>query len=85
MIVAARDVLQLHAEETLLELAHLLEVGGHVTVLGLVALVGEVDEELGIALDGYALDPQGDRGPEPGEEALIFSDVVGDLVVMLEA
>ena len=54
-------------------------------VLGLVALVGEVDEELGITLDDYALDPESNCSSEPGEEAFVFSDVVGDLVLRLEA
>jgi hypothetical protein len=35
----------------LLELADLFKVGGHVVVFRRVALVGEVDEELGVALD----------------------------------
>jgi hypothetical protein len=39
-------VLQLQAKETLLELTYLFQVGDHVLVLGLVAFVGEVDEEL---------------------------------------
>ena len=55
-------------------------------VLGLVRFVGEVDDELGIALDDDALYPEGDCSSEPGEEALVFGDVVGDLVrLALEA
>ena len=55
-------------------------------VLGLVCFVGEVDDELGIALDDDAPYPKGDCSSELGEEALVFGDVVGDLVrLALEA
>jgi hypothetical protein len=73
-------VLHFHAEETLLELAHLFKVGNHVDILRLVSFVEEVDDELGVALDSDALDAEGDGSPEPGEEAFILYDVVGDLV-----
>ena len=53
-------------------------------VLRCVLFVGEVDEELGIALDGEALHPQRRRGPETGKQALEFQDVVGDLLALLE-
>ena len=54
-------------------------------VLGCVLLVGEVNKELRITLDGEALRPQRRRGPETGEQALEFCDVVGDLLALLEA
>ena len=78
-------MLELHALEVLLELAYLFKVGHHVDVFRRVALVGEVDEELGIALDEHALDAEGDGSFEPGDEAFIFSNVFGDFVVVLEA
>jgi hypothetical protein len=57
-----------------------------VGVLGLVSLVGEVDDHLGIALDVDAFYPEGDCSFEPGEEALVLRDVVEDLVrLALEA
>jgi hypothetical protein len=57
-----------------------------VGILRLVGFVGEVDDELRIALDSDALYPEGDHSPEPGEEALVLRDVVGDLVgLVLEA
>ena len=83
LVAATRDMLELHAEEALLEPAHLLQVGGHVLVLGFVALVGEVDEELQISLDEDALDAQSIGGLEASDEALVLSDEA--LVVMLEA
>ena len=42
-------------------------------------------EELGITLDEDAFDAESDGSFEPGDEAFIFSNVVGDLVVVLEA
>ena len=54
---APGHVLQLQAQELLLHLAHLREVCLHVFVLRLVYLVGEVDEELLMALDDKALYP----------------------------
>jgi len=84
LVFPSRDVSYLHAEETLLEPAHLFQVGLHVFVLGHVTLVGEVNEELGVALYGYALDPEGDRGPEASDEPFVLGDVVGDLVLWLE-
>ena len=53
-------------------------------VLKLVFLVGEVDKELRIALDGEMLDPEGHRDPEASDQALLFRDVVGDLLTMLK-
>ena len=58
-------MLELHAPEVLLELAYLFKVGHHVGVFRRVALVGEVDEELGIALDEDAPDAEGDGSFEP--------------------
>jgi hypothetical protein len=67
LVLAARDVLHSHVKESLLELTHLFKVGDHVGVLRLVSFVGEVDDNLGVALDGDALDAKGDRGPEPSK------------------
>ena len=78
-------MLELHAPEVLLELAYLFKVGHHVGVLRSVALVGEVDEELGVAFDEDALDAEGDGSFEPGDEAFVLGYVVGDLVAVLEA
>ena len=69
----------------LFELAYLFKVCRHVRVLRRVGPVGEVDEELRVALDEDALDAEGNGGSEPSEEALVFSNVVGDLVAALEA
>ena len=54
-------------------------------VFGLIDLVGEVDQELRVALDDEALDAEADRGPSSGEEALVFGNVVGDLGAFVEA
>ena len=54
-------------------------------VLRRVLLVGEIDKKLRIAFDGEALYPQRGRGPEPGEQAIKFCDVVGDLLATLKA
>ena len=70
------DMHEFHPFEVLLELADLFEIGSYVGVLWRVALVGEVDEELGVSLDEQVLDAECDCGPVAGEEALIFSDVV---------
>ena len=53
-------------------------------VLWRVLLVGEVDEELGISLDGEVLPAERRHGPETGEQALEFRDVVGGLLALLE-
>ena len=78
-------MLQFQAQELLLHLAHLREVRLHVLVLRLVHLVGEVDEELRVALDGEALHPQGHCGLEASYEAFVLCYVVGDLLALLEA
>ena len=53
-------------------------------VLWLVYFVGEVDEELRVALDGETLHPQGCRSFQAGYQAFILCDVVGDLLALLE-
>ena len=53
-------------------------------VLWLIYLVGEVDEELSVALDGEALHPQGHRSLEASYEAFVLCYVVGDLLALLE-
>ena len=55
------------------------------SILGLVDLVGEVDQELRVALDDEALDAEADRSPDSGEEALVLSNIVGDLGALVEA
>ena len=59
LVRAMGHVLQLQAQELFLHFAYLRQVCLHVLVLRLIYLVGEVDEELGVALDGKALYPQG--------------------------
>ena len=54
-------------------------------VLRLVYLVGEVDEELRVALNGKAFHPQSCRGLQASYEAFVFCDVVGDLLALLKA
>ena len=49
-----------------------------------VHLVGEVDEELRVTLEGETPHPQGCAGLEAGDQSLIFRDVVGDLLTPLE-
>jgi hypothetical protein len=78
-------VLQFQAQEALFNFTYLFQICLHVLVLWFVFLVGEVDEKLGVTLDGETLDPQGGRGPEADNQALVFCDVVGDLPAMLEA
>jgi hypothetical protein len=78
-------VLKFQAQEPFLDSSYLLEVCLHVLVLGCVRLVREVDEELGVALDGEAPHPQHRRSLEASNQALIFYDVVGDLFTILEA
>ena len=77
--------MQLKPVKTLHELVDLLELEGHMSILGLVDLVGEVDQELRIALDDKAFDAKADRSPNSGKEALVLGDVVGDLVALAEA
>ena len=50
-------MLQLQPPELFLHLANLSEVGFDVLILWIVYLVGEVDEELRIALDDEELHP----------------------------
>ena len=83
MVLLPWDMHEFHPLEVLLELADLFEIGSNVGVLWRVALVGEVDEELGVSLDEQVLDAERDCGPENGEEA--FSNLVGDLVLVVEA
>ena len=66
-------------------LTYLCEVRLHVLVLWLIYFVGEVDEELRVALDGEALHPEGHRVLEASDEAFVLCDVVGDLLALLEA
>ena len=54
-------------------------------VLWLINFVGEVDEELRVALDGETPHPQGHRSPEASYEALVLCYVIGDLLALLEA
>ena len=54
-------------------------------ILWLVQLVGEVDEELRVSLDGEAFQPQGHFNLEASDETLVLYDVVGDLLAPLEA
>ena len=54
-------------------------------ILWLVHFVGEVDEELRVALDGKAPHPHSRRSLQAGYEALLFGDSVGDLLAVLEA
>ena len=77
--------MQFQSQEPFLHLAYLFQVCLHVLVLGCVFFVGEVDEELGIALDGEAFHPQHRPGPKAGEQAFILCDVVGDLFALLKA
>ena len=49
-----------------------------------VHLVGEVDEELRVTLDGEALHPQGCGGLEASDQPLVLCDAVGDLLTPLE-
>jgi hypothetical protein len=72
LIRTARDVLQFQAQEALFNFTYLFQVCLHVLVLRFVLLVGKVDEELGIALDSEALDPQSGCGPEAGDQALVL-------------
>ena len=69
----------------LLHFVYLREVCLHVLILWLVHLVGEVDEELRVSLDGEAFHPQGHRNLEAGDETLVLCDVVGDLLAPLES
>ena len=85
MVGAMGHMLQLQAQELLLHFAYLREICFHVLVHWLVHLVGEVDEELRVSLDGEALHPQGHRRFEAGDETIILCDVVGDLFAPLEA
>ena len=48
-------------------------------IFGLVNFVGEVDQELRVALDDEVFNPKGNGGSDTGEEALVLGDVVGDL------
>lgn len=61
--------LQLQAQELFLHLAYVRQVCFHVFILRLVHFVGEVDEELGVALDGEALHTQSGCGLEAGDQA----------------
>ena len=72
---------QPHAEEMLLEFMHLGEVCVHVRIFGLVCLVGEVDDELGVSFDDNVLDAESDGSLEAADESFILGDVVGDLAV----
>ena len=85
LVLSSWDVVESHAKEALLELAHLLQIGGHVLIFGLVLLVGEVDEELQVPHDLEALDAELDGGPQASEESLVLGDVVGHLLTVLEA
>ena len=78
-------MLQLQACELLFHFAHLSKVGLHVLVLWLVHFVGEVDEELRVALDGKVPHPQSRRSLQASYEAFVFCDIVGDLLAVLEA
>ena len=68
----------------LFHFAYLYEVFLHVLVPRLVYLVGEVDEELRVTPDGEALHPQSCRSFQASYEALVFFDVVGDLLALLK-
>ena len=81
----ASRLLQLQAQELFLHLAYVRQVCFHVFILRLVHFVGEVDEEVGVALDGEALYSQCGRSLKPGEQAFEFCDVVGDLLASLKA
>lgn len=70
LVFSSRDVLQLQALKTYLDLTHLLQVCLHMLAFACVLLVGEVDEELRVAHHGKALDPQGRHCLEANDEAL---------------
>ena len=77
-------VLQFQAQELFLNFAYLLKVCLHVLVLWLVYFVGEVDEELGVTLDGEAPHSQSFPSLEFGDQAFVLRNVVGDLLALLE-
>ena len=67
LVRAARDMLQFQTLESFFNLTYLFQVCLHVLVLRRILLVGEVGEELGVSLDGEALNPQGGCGLEAGD------------------
>src|SRR3954466_4738791 len=77
-------MLQLQPPELLLHPANFRKVGFHVLIFRLVYLVGEIDKELRIALDGEALHPQGSCGLQARYQTFILRYVVGDLFTLLE-
>ena len=85
MVLLPWDMHELHPLEVLLEFADLFQIGSYVIVLGRVAFVGEVDEELGVSFDEQMLDAERDCGPEAGKEAFVFGNVVGDLILVIKA
>jgi hypothetical protein len=62
-----------------------LEVGRHMLILWHVDLVREVHNKLRIPFDDDTLDAQGDGCSEASEKSVVLGDVVGDLVLWLEA
>ena len=85
LVRATWHVQQFQAQESFLNFVYLFTVLLHLLVLWLVRFVGEVDEELGVTSDGEAPHSQHRRSLEAGDQALILSDVIGDLPSMLKA
>ena len=84
LIGATGHMLQLQPPELLLHLADFRKVGFHVLILWLIHLVGDIDKELRIALDGEAFHPQGSCGLQARYYTFILRYVVADLFTLLE-